>query len=362
MLILIDKYLVKSFLGTFFFALIALSMIFVIVDLMEKLDKFIDGGADFYAVAEYYLYFFPEIIKLMTPIAVLLATLFSVGRFSTNNEITAMKSGGISLYQIMMPYVFVSLIISFGHLYFNGWIVPRAETQKILIEQKYLNKSSGASRLVNIFFRDTPYRNILMRYYDAKAQSGSNVAIETYSSQIHPRLLKRFEAGKIKWDDKNNKWIAYNVLSRDYSNKDKVIVQRFDSTKIVMSLSHSQIVKLKMSTKEMTFDEFKIYIDLLEKGGKDVRKQMIEYHGNYAFPFANLIVVLFGVPFASVRRKGGIAIQITAALVVAFFYIIFTKVSQPIGYYADINPILTGWMANILFFLSSLVVLWRTRT
>jgi lipopolysaccharide export system permease protein len=349
-------------LNTFVFALVALSLIFVIVDLMEKIDKFIDQNASLWIVAEYYIYFLPEIIKLMTPIAALLATLFSVGKFSTNNEITAMKSGGISLYQIMLPYVMMSLFISLGHLYFNGWIVPRAQTHKIALEQKYLNKISNSMNLVNVHFRDTPYRNILMGYYDTKGKYASNVAIETYTSEFKPRLKERFESEKIQWDSKNRKWIAHQALIRHYLPDGNVSMQRLDSTIVNLSLSHEQIVKLKMSTKEMTFPEFKDYINLLKKGGKDIRRQLIEYHGNYAFPFANLIVVLFGVPFASVRKKGGIAIQISAALVISFLYILFTKVSQTIGYYIDITPVLVGWIANILFLLSSLFVLWRTRT
>ena len=362
MLSILYKYLLRSFLGTLLFSLIALCMIFVIVDLMERLDKFIDNNASLIDVAEYYMYFLPEIIKLMTPISVLLATLFSVGRFSTNNEITAMKSGGVSLYQIMLPYVMMSVAISLGHLYFNGWVVPRAETHKIELAQKYLNKSRNSIRLVNIYFRDTPLRNVLMSYYDAENKTGTNLAIEKYSNQIHPRLTKRFEAEKIKWNDKTKQWTAYNVLIRDYTNVNKVKVIRKDSTPVHLELSHEQIAKLKMSTKEMNYDEFKDHIELLSKGGKDVRKYLIEYHGNYAFPFANLIVVLFGVPFASVRKKGGIAIQISAALVVSFLYIIFTKVSQTIGYYSSFDPVFVGWFANLLFLLSSLVVLWKTRT
>ena len=273
-----------------------------------------------------------------------------------------MKSGGISLYQIMLPYVFLSLLISFGHLYFNGWIVPRAETHKMYLAEKYLNKSSSSVRLVNIYFRDTPLRNVIMGYYNADTKTGTNLAIEVYSDEVHPRLLKRFEAQTVKWNDKTRKWMAYKTLSRDYTNRSKVIVKQMDSSIVHLELSHDQIAKLKMSTKEMNFDEFKEYIDMLQKGGKDVRKYLIEYHGNYAFPFANLIVVLFGVPFASIRKKGGIAIQISAALVVSFLYILFTKISQTIGYYIDWEPILVGWIANILFLISSLIVLWRTRT
>jgi len=355
------RYLLTSFVNTFVFAILALCLIFVIVDLMENLDDFMDQNAGLEIAAKYYLYFLPEIIKLMTPIAVLLATLFSMGKFSTNNEITAMKSGGISLYQIMIPFIFLSLAISFGHLYFNGWIVPKATTEKINIDRKYLNKGSSSGRLVNIYFRDTPLKNVHMSYYDSEQKVGNNVSIELYSGEISPRLQKRWEAAKIKWNDSSGIWIAYNTVIRDYTGK-RINLTRMDSTEVDLNITHNEIEQLKKTIKEMTWDELKDYIELIRLGGKNVRQELIEYHGNYAFPFANLIVVLFGVPFASVRKKGGIAIQITAALVVSFLYIIFTKVSQTIGFYFDISPVLIGWIANILFFIGSTVVLWRTRT
>jgi lipopolysaccharide export system permease protein len=112
----------------------------------------------------------------------------------------------------------------------------------------------------------------------------------------------------------------------------------------------------------MNLSETRNYIRMLKRGGKDVRKMMIDYYGQYAYPFANLIVVLFGVPFASIRKKGGIAIQIGAAMVISFFYLIFTKFGQEIGYAADIDPVLSAWMANIVFFTAGMFVLFRTKT
>ena len=357
------KYILRSFLGTFIFALVALCMIFLIVDLMENLDDFIDQNTGLLIVFKYYIYFFPEIIRLMTPVAVLLGTLFSMGRFSTNNEITAMKSGGMSLYQIMLPYVFIGIIISFGHLYFNGWIVPKSQTVKIEIEKKYLKKGSSSDQLVNIYFRDNPLTNVMMSFYETTEQKGTNVAVEYYSSEKNPVLLKRIEAGYIKWNSKTSQWKAYKVIIRSYDSPDKrILTLSLDSLLLNLKITQDEIVELNKSTKEMSYSEFKSYINLLEKGGKDVRQQNIEYHGNYAFPFANLIVILFGVPFASVRKKGGIAIQISAALVISFMYIIFTKVSQTIGYYSILDPLMTGWSANIIFLIGSLFVLFKTRT
>jgi lipopolysaccharide export system permease protein len=335
----------------------------MIVDMMENLDDFIDQKTNFEIIFKYYLYFFPQIIKLMTPIAVLLGTLFSMGRFSTNNEITAMKSGGMSLYQIMLPYIFAGVIISFSHLYFNGWLVPKAETIKLEIDKKYLKKGSANEQLVNIYFRDDPLTNVSMSYYDASDQKGTNVAVEYYSEEIKPKLLKRIEARTIIWNDKKKVWNAQTVIIRKYDNPDgKISLVSLDTFSLPLKITQDEIVELRKSTKEMTFNDLKSYINLLEKGGKDVRQQEIEYYGNYAFPFANLIVILFGVPFASIRKKGGIAIQISAALVTSFLYILFTKVSQTIGYYSMFDPVLTGWSANILFLIASLIVLFKTRT
>lgn len=128
---LIDRYILKQFIWTFVFAQLALSIIFVIIDLMSNLDRFLDQNATWDIIAKYYLYYIPEILKLMTPVSTLLSTLFTVGRMSTLNEITAMKSGGVSLYRIMLPFIVISLIISISHLYFNGWVVPQANQKKI---------------------------------------------------------------------------------------------------------------------------------------------------------------------------------------------------------------------------------------
>lgn len=362
MSLIIYKYLIKSFINTFVFALTALCLIFLIVDLMENIDKFIDQNTGYDIVIEYYSYFFPEIIKLMTPIATLLATLFSVGNFSVNNEIVAMKSGGMSIYKIMVPFVVISLTISLMHLYFNGWIVPKSSTVKINIEREYLKKGSSYQNLINIYLRDNPLTNMLMSHYDSKSKTGSNVAIESYSDELKPRMLSRIEANSIVWVDSIDKWIAYNAIRRNYDKEENIYLESFDELEVILNFTHEQIERLKKKPNEMTFDELKDYIEITKKGGKDVKQQMIEYYGNYAFPFANLIVVLFGVPFASVRKKGGIAIQITAALVVSFLYILFTKVSQSLGYYINADPILTGWIANILFFIGSLAVLFKTRT
>jgi lipopolysaccharide export system permease protein len=358
---LIYIYLLRQFVQTLIFAIIALCVIFLIVNLLESLDNFLDHDATFEIIAKYYLYFFPEILKLLTPIAVLLATLFSIGRLSTNNEIIAMKSGGVSLYKIIMPLALFSIFLSMGHLYFNGWLVPEANKIKNDIAQKYLRQGSGSTSIYNLYFRDAPLRNVVIYYYDSKNKTGTRVAIEDYTDNAKPRLSNRIEAMKMQWDSTSGSWKMIDAISRSFRSG-SVKASKHDTLDVDLKITHNQILQLKKTPDEMNFDEQKESIALMQLGGKDVRRQMIEYYGNYAFPFANFIVVLFGVPFASIKKKGGIAIQIGAAMGISFIYLVFTKVSQTIGYNYDINPILAGWMANILFLIAGIFNLIKTRT
>ncbi len=360
----LDRYILRSFIATLFFSLVALNVIFVVVDLMEKLDKFIDHKATIAEIGLYYVYFLPQIIKLIFAIAMLLASLFSVGRLSSSNEITAMKSAGQSLYRLMLPIVIVSILLSLGQLYFNGWIVPRAQTKMLTIDRQFLSGNSGNSetQIYNLYFRDNPRRNVIMASYDEAARSGFSISIEDYSSETTPRLERRLDATHFRWDSVAQCWSLLDGYERITKADGRPVVRHFEQDTAHLRISHSGIMSLQRTTDEMNLDEYRDYINMLENGGKDVRMKRIDYYGQYAFPFANLIVVLFGVPFASIRKKSGVAVEIATAMVVAFSYLVFTKISQSIGFEFDLSPVTVGWAANGLFLIIAAANLWRTKT
>ena len=97
------------------------------------------------------------------------------------------------------------------------------------------------------------------------------------------------------------------------------------------------------------------YIATLKTGGKDTRQQEIHYYSEWAFPFANIVIICIAVPFASVRRRGGIAVNVAAAMVVAFSYIAFTELSKAIGAVTDFEPVVIGWSANVVFLIAALI-------
>ena len=130
---IIDRYLVKQFLQTLLFAILAFTLLFVLIDMMENFDDFIDQNVPTNIIIQYYLVFIPEMVRLMTPVAVLLASLFTAGKMSNLNEMTAIKASGISLYRFMAPFIITAVLISLLSVYFGGYIVPMANKHKFSV-------------------------------------------------------------------------------------------------------------------------------------------------------------------------------------------------------------------------------------
>ena len=132
---------------------------------MENLDDFIDHNVPTKIIIEYYIVFTPEIIRLMTPVALLLSALYVVSKLSGHNELTAIKSSGISFYRLMLPFLITSFLLSLFSIYFGGYVVPSANKHKVYIAINYLKKgvepTSG-----KILFQDSKYRIVLIHYYD----------------------------------------------------------------------------------------------------------------------------------------------------------------------------------------------------
>jgi lipopolysaccharide export system permease protein len=364
---ILDRYIVRQFLVSFFFGLIAFIFIFVIANMMENLDDFIDANAPIKVIVEYYIAFIPEIIKFMIPMAVLLAALFITGRLSNQNELSAIKSTGTSLYRIMAPFLIVALIISLTSIFFNGWVVPYANQKKNYIERMHLNRSVATNDRYNILFQEGRRRIVSINYYDPQAKCARQVSIQDFDNNDMTILRQRYDALQMQWtqpqedDEQKGSWVLLNGTTRSFIDTTQTLV-RFDSLKVgKLSLTPTDIEKKQRTPDEMNYTDLREFIENQKLAGQDVARWLVEYHFKLAFPFASIIMVLFGVPFATSRPRTGAALGFGIALAVAFIYLIFTKASQVFGYNGDLDPLLTAWLANLIFLVAGIANLFRVQ-
>jgi len=356
---LLDRYIIRQFFVNAIFALFAVTIIFVVIDALEHLDDFIDKQATMTIIAQYYFYFIPEIIKLIMPVALLLASLFVTARLSTQYELTAMKSSGISLYRIMVPYVVVALLVSFASVYFNGWIVPSANKKKFNIERVYLRKDMIAQYSANLYFQDSPTRILSMGYFDDSRNTASRVSIQDFSDTDRTVLVGRVDAISMAWDTTARAWVLMQGTRRSFREGQEHLEEFTTSPAGHLHFDPDDLRKKQEKPDEMDYYTMKDFVKDQQRAGQDVARWQVDFYSKVSFPFASVIVVLFGVPFSSIRRRGGVGVQLGISLLICFIYLIFMKVSQVFGYNGDINPLLTAWLANIFFFAAAVYVMMR---
>ena len=358
---LLDRYIVRQFLVTTLFSLLAVLVIFIVIDAMEHLDDFIDKHATAIIIAQYYFFFIPEIIKLIMPVALLLASLFVTARLSTQNELTALKSSGASLYRIMVPYVVVAFIISIVSVYFNGWIVPSANKKKLTIDRVYLKKDIISASGANLFVQESPTRIISLGYFDDSKSTATRVSIQDFSEADPTVMVARVDAQNMTWDSTARRWIL-NKGTRRWFDKGKERLEEFDTQSAgPLHFDPEDLFKKQEKPDEMNYYTLEQFIENQQRAGQDVARWQVDFYSKVSFPFASVIVVLFGVPFSSVKRRGGVGVQSGISLLICFIYLIFMKVSEVFGYNGDIHPLLTAWAANILFLLAAIALLLRVR-
>lgn len=341
-------------------------LIFILVDLFENIDKFIDKNLTNGLIIQYYIYFIPEILKLITPVSMLLATLFTFSRFNNYSEMTAVNSAGISLYRFSVPLLLFGMLITMLSFYFNGWLVPRFNSEKLKIERNYLGKNVIPGVISNLHFQDSENKIIAIGSYNENEKTAYNVSINIFSKTLPSDLQFRYDVKIMKWDSIKNDWKLIGVLERrfDSTNSETLINTDTSFSSDIAEIgklyfSPSQIVKSQLKADELKLEDLKDHIDLMESSGQVVDREKVDYYSKISFPFSNIIVILFGISISTNKRRSGTAVQFGISILVTFIYLGFLKVSQTFGYNGDLDPVLTAWLANILFFLLAAVNLIR---
>ena len=357
---IIDKYLVKQFLQTLVFGLITFVLLFIIINLFEYLGSFVDNKATISIVLQYYFYYTPEITRLVLPVAVLLACLFVSGKMSTLNELTAIKAGGVSLYRYMLPFMITTLFICIFSIYFGGYVVPEANKKKIYIEHTYMNLGyyTGGS---NIFFQDSITRIVSIASYDIERNQAIEVSIQDFDPNDATKMISRIDASRMSYDKAQKCWNLTGVVKKEFRDKTQVENISFNLTMTDLNFVPKDIINKQTKQEEMTLSELNAYAKDQVKAGNDPTETFIEFHSRIALAFSPLIVVMFGLPISTGKRKGGLALQFGLNLLITFIYLVFMKISQAFGKNGVLDPVTTAWFANFVFLVGALYNIRRSR-
>ena len=329
-----------------FFILLAGMAIFIAVDLIENLDKFIDREVSWGHISKFYLYYIPYVIYLIIPVTILLTTLFALGSMASANEITAMKASGISMYRILLVLCMPALFLSVFMLGFGETIVPYFNKLRMDIYRHEVKKipRSSAARRGRIYMLDGPNRLVHIGHFNGETNAAFNVIIETVDDNV---MLSRIDARRMVYS--KDHWIVYDAIKRNFAG-DSVYVEEIPSFDLRdLGFIPDDLLKIQSKPEEMNYWELEEYIGKLVATGADAVRWRVDLQNKLATPFAALIIVVFGVPIAMKKRRSGLMVGFGISLLVAFLYFGSTNSGKMLGYKDILEPWIAVWAGHIIF-------------
>ncbi|MFO8100249.1 MAG: LptF/LptG family permease [Salinibacter sp.] len=356
-----DRHIIARLLKGFVLFIGALIIFFVVLHWVEYSDDFLDGGASIREVfTVFYPSYVPEIIRLTSPLALFLACIYLTGTLAQQLQLSALQTSGVSLYRLLRPYAIVGLVVTVFMFGFNGWVVPRTNETVVEYENEYLNRGTRSPTLDEIHRQNSPESILAVGYYNRDRKQAHAVSLQTFDGPS--RLLRRLDADRMEWIDSLDTWRLEDVTIRRFS-EDGSTQQTIASLDTTLQILPKDLARSQNDVAAMTIPTARNHLLALRRAGVgNLGRALVAYYNKFAYPFANLILVLIGMPIAAVRRRGGQATRFAIGLLIAFVYLSIQKLAEPFGYAGALDPAVTAWLPHVVFAGVALLVLWRTRT
>jgi lipopolysaccharide export system permease protein len=352
---IIDKYIIRKFLGTFFFCLVLILTIAVVFDFAEKIDNFMEKSAPWKAIVfEYYFNFIPYFAILFAPLFVFISVIFFTSRMAVNTEIIAILNSGMSFRRMMWPYFLSALVIAIFIFYLTNFVIPHSNLVRMDFEDKYYRSQSKKISIENIHRMESKNVYVYMESYNPLYNRGRNFTIEKFDDK--GKLISKISAPTVLWDTTSSKWSALNYIHREIKGNEEIIKKgtRIDTALTIKPSDFSRDPKFVGT---MTYRELNNYIDLLRMQGSDELKLfLIEKHRRISNPFAVFILSLIGVTLSSKKIRGGIGMNIGIGLGLSFSYIFFQQFASQFSLKGNLDPGLAMWIPNLLYLGIALVL------
>lgn len=346
MFTIIDRYIIRKFLGTFFYAIALIILIVIIFDVSERVDDFIENKAPLNEILfVYYLNFIPYFINLFSPLFTFIAVIFFTSRMAFNTEIVAILSNGVSFKRLLVPYIVSAIFLSFLSIYLSNFMIPNANANRLDFESKYIRKQTRF-RDRNIHLQIQPGTFIYLESFNERNNIGYSFALEKIKDGS---LVYKMIAETIRWQEDEKYWRITNFHTRTIDGLNETLrSERYLDT--ILNFTPADFMHDISDMETMTFRALNDFIESEKiKGSDHIKYYLVEKHRRIAFPFSTLVLTIIGFSLSSRKVKGGIGLHLGMGIGLSFSFILFMQVTTTFATNGNLPAWLSLWIPNFVF-------------
>lgn len=360
---ILDIYVIQGWVFYFLILLVAFTGVYVIFDFFQILGDIVRSQAPARVVVDYYRFLLPQVVYLMLPLSILVATLVNFGLLTKTNQVTAMKSVGISLFRVSVPVLAVAALLSLGMFVFEDDVLPETNQRQNALRNQIKGKPAQTFYRPDrqwIFGESNRIYNY--KFFDPDQNVFANLSIFEFDPTTF-RMTRRIHAARAFWEAPIHGWILEKGWSRDF-NGDRVTNYLPFSVATFRELTEepSYFKKEVKPSEQMSALELRRYIADLSQSGFDVVRLSVQFYRKFSFPLIAFVVTLIGIPFSFTMGSKGALTGIALSIGIAIVYWSTSGLFEAMGNLSQLPPVMAAWSPDILFGLAGTYLLLRVKT
>ena len=349
MLKILDRYIIRQFLGTFLFTMMIFTLIAVVIDFSDKVEDFIEKSVPLgEMVFDYYINFALFMMGQLIPLYVLISVVFFTSRLASNSEVISILNAGVSFRRILKPYLIAAVAITAFHLFSNHNLIPNGNKKRLDFEHTYVWQSNDRGKKSNVHFFIGPETTVYIRRYNKKRQTADDFRLEQIKDHKMVYILK---AKKATWVEETEKWKLDNYEIHTFNGlKETLELGLKESMDTALNLRPADFVRFLNQKDMLVTGELQKSIDRdLERGVGNTKEYQVEVQRRSSEPFSIIILTIIGVAIAARKVRGGMGLHLLLGVVVGALYIFLIKFSITFANNDVVPPGLGVWIPNIVF-------------
>ncbi len=351
---IIDWYILKRYLATFFVMLLMFIPIGIVIDVSEKVNRMLENKVPFIEIAQYYLDFTIYFANILFPIFLFLSVIWFTSKLANNTEIIAILSSGISFTRFLRPYIIGATIVSIFALIMGFFIVPKASAGFNSFRYAYLNKNSNTRDDSNVFKQVSDTEFLYVGNFNQDTKVAINFSYEKFDGE---KLITKISAGRLTWNQRDSTYSMYNYNKRTVGELgDKIDSGVKKDTTFTFDLEDLTPVYYVAET--LTVGDLNKFIGKeRERGSKNINVYLVVLYKKYSIPVSAFILTIIAVAVSSMKRRGGMGANLAVGILLAFAFIFFDKIFGTLAEKSTFPPIIAVWIPNFVFGILAIILL-----
>lgn len=354
MLSILDKYILRKYLGTFSLLLLLFIPIGITVHLSEKIDKILENEVPLMIVLKYFLDFTVYFANLLFPLFLFLSVIWFTSKLANNTEVIAFLSSGVSYYRFLRPYMIGATVVCIGAFVLGMYLAPKASKGFNEFYYEYLKKGKKDRDQTNVYRQINDNDYLYVSYFNVNEKSGSNFTLEHFEGN---KMTYKISAKRIKYNENDSTYTLSNYSKRFIGeNEDRLETGAKLDT--VFTFELEDLTPVEYIAETLNLPELNKFIAReRERGSSYINRYEVVLYKRWSLPVSAYILTIIAVAVSSVKRRGGMGVNLAIGIAIGMIFIFFDKIFGTMAEQSDFSPLIATWFPNIVFAILAIYLL-----